>query len=68
MDINELIKQVTEEVYRRLEDKPAGSGGEDSPAAMAKYIDHTILKPNASIEDVRKICDEAKKYKFAVYA
>ncbi|MEI6102048.1 MAG: deoxyribose-phosphate aldolase [Eubacteriales bacterium] len=32
---------------------------------MAKYVDHTILKPGASLEDVRKICDEAKKYKFA---
>jgi len=67
MDINEIVKQVTEEVYRRLGEKPeaAAESSEYSPAAMAKYIDHTILKPAASIEDVRKICDEAKKYKFA---
>jgi deoxyribose-phosphate aldolase len=65
MDINEIIKQVTEEVYKRLEGKPAASADSNSPAAMAQYIDHTILKPGASLEDVRKICDEAKKYKFA---
>jgi len=32
---------------------------------LASYIDHTLLKPEASIEDVRKICDEAKEYHFA---
>lgn len=65
MDINEIIKQVTEEVYKRLEGKQDTAADGNSPAAMAKYIDHTILKPGASIEDVRKICDEAKKHKFA---
>ncbi len=30
----------------------------------AKLIDHTILKPVASKEDVRRICDEASKYGF----
>ncbi|MGM9554689.1 MAG: deoxyribose-phosphate aldolase [Faecousia sp.] len=29
---------------------------------MAKYIDHTYLKPEASVSDIRRICDEAKKY------
>ncbi|QUH31957.1 deoxyribose-phosphate aldolase [Vallitalea guaymasensis] len=32
---------------------------------LSKYIDHTILKPNASEEDVKRICDEAEKYNFA---
>lgn len=30
-----------------------------------KYFDHTILKPDASKEDVKKICEEALKYDFA---
>lgn len=29
------------------------------------YIDHTLLKPEATEEQVIKICDEAKKYEFA---
>ena len=32
---------------------------------MAKYIDHTILKPDATKAEVIKVCDEAKKYGFA---
>ncbi|EKQ51227.1 MULTISPECIES: deoxyribose-phosphate aldolase [unclassified Clostridium] len=32
---------------------------------IAKYIDHTILKPEATVEDVKKLCKEAKEYKFA---
>lgn len=32
---------------------------------VAKCIDHTILKPESSFEDVKKLCDEAKNYDFA---
>jgi len=32
---------------------------------IAKYIDHTILKPESMAEDVRRLCKEAKEYKFA---
>jgi deoxyribose-phosphate aldolase len=32
---------------------------------MAKFIDHTILKPEASEEKVRQICKEALEYEFA---
>lgn len=31
---------------------------------LAKYIDHTLLKPDASIEDIAKLCDEGAKYGF----
>ncbi|MEZ0537346.1 deoxyribose-phosphate aldolase [Caldicellulosiruptoraceae bacterium PP1] len=32
---------------------------------IARYIDHTILKSSATIKDIKKLCDEAKKYNFA---
>jgi deoxyribose-phosphate aldolase len=32
---------------------------------MAKWIDHTLLKPDATQEQVEKICAEAKEYSFA---
>lgn len=32
---------------------------------LAKMIDHTILKPDATKEEIIKICEEAKKYNFA---
>ena len=64
MDINEIIRQVTEEIcskYGAQPQTPTASAGY-TPADMAKYIDHTYLKPEASVNEIRKICDEAKKY------
>ncbi|AUC81146.1 deoxyribose-phosphate aldolase [Lacinutrix sp. Bg11-31] len=29
-----------------------------------KYIDHTLLKPTATRDDILKLCDEAKQYNF----
>lgn len=34
------------------------------PMNLAKYIDHTILKPDTTTEQVKKICDEAVQYGF----
>ena len=31
---------------------------------LAKLIDHTLLKPNAAKEDIKRLCGEAKKYGF----
>lgn len=31
---------------------------------ISKYIDHTILSPDATKQEVTKMCDEAKKYEF----
>ncbi|MDD5016916.1 MAG: deoxyribose-phosphate aldolase [Eubacteriales bacterium] len=36
-----------------------------SPKNLAKYIDHTLLKPDATVEQVQSICEEAKQYRFA---
>lgn len=32
---------------------------------IASYIDHTILRPTTSIEDIKKLCIEALQYQFA---
>jgi deoxyribose-phosphate aldolase len=32
---------------------------------IQKYIDHTLLKPQATKEQIIKVCEEAKKYGFA---
>ena len=32
---------------------------------LNKYFDHTILKPEATEEDVKRVCAEARKYDFA---
>jgi deoxyribose-phosphate aldolase len=32
---------------------------------LNKYIDHTLLKPDAKATDIEKLCFEAKQYEFA---
>jgi deoxyribose-phosphate aldolase len=32
--------------------------------ALARYIDHTLLKPEATLLQIMKLCDEALRYKF----
>lgn len=31
---------------------------------LNKYIDHTLLKPQGTVNDIIKLCEEAKKYQF----
>lgn len=39
--------------------------GQDVPLDLAKYIDHTLLRPDATAEEVDVLCDEAMEYGFA---
>jgi len=34
------------------------------PGDLARYIDHTLLKPNSTEEQVRNLCAEAREYNF----
>ena len=59
MDIKALIEEVTAEVCTETGKAPAeGTYKTD----IAKYIDHTYLKPQASVADIRRICCEAKEF------
>ena len=44
----------------------AGAAGAANlpPAQLARMIDHTILKPEATQDDVKKLCEEALKHNF----
>ena len=35
------------------------------PSDLARYIDHTLLKPEASEDDIRQLCAEAREFGFA---
>jgi deoxyribose-phosphate aldolase len=39
--------------------------GANVPTDLAKYIDHTLLAPDATADDIDALCDEAKQYGFA---
>lgn len=36
-----------------------------NPTLIARYIDHTLLQPTATISQIKKLCEEAKQFKFA---
>ena len=38
---------------------------EDVPVDLAKYIDHTLLRPDVTAADIDLLCDEALEYGFA---
>ncbi len=42
-----------------------GVRASDVPQDIAKYIDHTLLKPDATPQEIEKLCKEAREYGFA---
>lgn len=45
--------------------KNATNGINPSSESLAAYIDHTALKPETSRDDIVRLCEEAKRYRFA---
>ncbi|QVK20381.1 deoxyribose-phosphate aldolase [Mycoplasmatota bacterium] len=66
MELDKLIERIAEEVYRKIAKENNGAFNVDTNSNndIASIIDHTILKPDATEADVRKVCDEAIQYKF----
>ncbi len=74
-DAARIVQEVKEEVSRLgglggqidYQTPAAGSTVHSymSPESLAGYIDHTLLKAEATEDDIRKLCDEAKRYHFA---
>jgi len=65
INVNEIKKLVTAELFDAFKATVAKPKIAFTPALLTRYIDHTLLKPEASIDDVKKVCEEAKKYRFA---
>ncbi len=73
MNKDELIDKITEQVMLKLNEK---SGLKNIPNQekqnilpipldeLAKYIDHTLLKPDSTAEQFDQLCKEALMYKF----
>lgn len=76
MDQNELVDKIVKEVMARLKQSAnqellgkadAGSSSQGAgitPQELARFIDHTLLKPDAVFAQYDQLCDEAKKYNF----
>jgi deoxyribose-phosphate aldolase len=69
MDQKELIEKITQEVVARLQGRtaPPDTSPTDEPlqaSEFARYIDHTLLKPEATEEQVGRLCAEAAQHHF----
>jgi deoxyribose-phosphate aldolase len=69
IDKKELVELVTKEVMARLQarqegEPPKPAGPTLAPADVARYIDHTLLKPEATKEQIETLCQEAVQYGF----
>ncbi len=60
----ETIRQFIDYGVDRIGFLNAG-GCDCVPEDIAKCIDHTILKPDATESEIKKICAEAREYQFA---
>ncbi len=48
----------------RLSSSLGGWAGQGGLGDVARYIDHTLLRPDATAEQIRQLCDEARANKF----
>lgn len=64
-DICETPEQVRKVVANGADRVAFHGDAADVPIDLAKYIDHTALKPDVTAEDIDQLCQEANQYKFA---
>lgn len=64
VDQPNAVKKIVENGAERIS-AGKGIGTELNDVALARMIDHTMLKPDATKEEITVLCEEAKKYNFA---
>jgi deoxyribose-phosphate aldolase len=67
-DLDRLVEQIGEEILARTS-SPASIAASDTltgiDPSIAALIDHTLLRADATRDDIIKVCREARKYNFA---
>jgi deoxyribose-phosphate aldolase len=56
--VRQLVGMGADRVHHR-------HGGGDIPSELARHIDHTLLRPDTTAEEIDTVCDEARQYGFA---
>jgi deoxyribose-phosphate aldolase len=60
------VARIAERVRQLLggQATPPAASPAMSPDRVAKLIDHTLLRPEATRDDIQRLCDEARQYGF----
>ena len=64
-NIDKIVETVLKEIKKGGDETSAAVKKNLSRVEIAKIIDHTLLKPEATLEDITRLCQEAEKYSFA---
>ncbi len=59
-ELEQLVAEICEEILGR-----GSVGARPAVAEIASLIDHTLLRPEATRGDIRRLCAEARQYGFA---
>ena len=60
--IRRIVEQVAQQVLVQLEEEQLGTQDKDN---FARFFDHTLLKQDATEEQIASLCREAREYGFA---
>lgn len=64
--MTEALTELIERAKSYTMELPAfPNNGRVAPDRLSEWIDHTLLKPEATPAQIREICEDARKYKFA---
>lgn len=73
-ELDRLVARIGDEILARMSVSQSANGklacfdlemDPEIPPEIARLIDHTVLKPDATREEVLKVCKEARQYGFA---
>jgi deoxyribose-phosphate aldolase len=59
------LNKYTPQQIKASADRVSFCNPNESSSSIAGMIDHTLLKANATQEEIGKLCEEARKYRFA---
>lgn len=62
--MEQLVSKITTEILKTMQNQGGVSASFNTAGSVAGMIDHTLLKQNASEEQIKKLCQEAKEYHF----
>lgn len=65
MELDKLIEKIADEIYQKISKENNGTNQPtENNIDLASMIDHTLLKPEATEADIKRVCKEAIQYKF----
>jgi len=65
MTENALVERIVAEVVARLQTPSPPTAHAGGEIDLASVIDHTLLRPDATPDEIDRLCDEAARYGFA---